>query len=258
MSRPQHDAEYDAGADAWASAPALVYAQFAAAMLEHSPVTVSGAKVLDIGAGTAVACDAALARGARRAVASDISIEMLRRRAPAIPAVVADGGRLPFADGSFDLVLSAFSLTHLPDPAAAVADWRRVAPAALISTFAPGPSHPAKVAIDDVMTRFGYVSPPWYEQLKRELEPLVEDTSSLTALVRSAGYRDVDVTVRTVDTGLRTPAEIVDWRLGMAQLAQFVAGLSPARRAEIHGAAEEAVAGHVPVLVDIQVLSAAG
>ena len=256
MSHSQHEAEYDAGAEAWASTPARVYAQFAAAMLEHSPVAVSGADVIDIGAGTAVACDAALARGARRAVASDISIEMLRHRAPAIPAVVADGGRLPFADGSFDLVLSAFSLTHLPDPAAALAEWRRVAPAALISTFAPGASHPAKVAIDEVMTRFGYVSPPWYEQLKRELEPLVEDTASLTALVRSAGYREVDVTVRTVDTGLRTPAEIVDWRLGMAQLAQFAAGLPPARRAEAHRAAEEAVADQVPMLIDIQVLSA--
>ncbi|MGH3456935.1 class I SAM-dependent methyltransferase, partial [Aeromicrobium sp.] len=188
MSGPELGAEYDAGAEAWASAPALVYARFATAMLEHSPVTVSGADVLDVGAGTAVACDAALARGARRAVASDISMAMLQHRAPVIPAVVADAGRLPFADGSFDLLLSAFSLTHLADPAAALAEWRRVAPAALIATFAPGPSHPTKVAIDAVMTRFGFVSPPWYEQLKSELEPLVEDTSSLTAMLRSAGY----------------------------------------------------------------------
>lgn len=255
MSR--NGAEYDAGADAWAEAPALVYARLATAMLEHPPVPVSGSEVVDIGAGTGVACDAALALGARTAIASDISIEMLRHRAPAIPAVVADGARLPFADGSFDLVLSAFSLTHLPDPAAAVAEWRRVAPAVLIATFAPGPSHPAKVAIDAVMTRFGFVSPPWYEQLKSELAPLVEDTSSLTAMVRSAGYREVGVTVRTVDTGLRTPADIVDWRLGMAQLAQFVDGLPASRRAEARQAAEDAVAELGPVHLDIQVLSAA-
>ena len=249
-------ADYDATADAWAGAPALVYARFATAMLEHSPVQVSGASVLDVGAGTAVACDAALALGAREAVASDISIEMLGHRAPSIPAVVADGRRLPFADRSFDLVISAFSLTHLADPAAALADWRRVAPAALIATFAPGPSHPTKVAIDAVMTRFGFVSPPWYEQLKSELEPLVEDTSSLTAMVRSAGYREIGVTVRTVDTGLRTPADIVAWRLGMAQLAQFVDGLAAPRRAEARRAAEDAVADLVPVHLDIQVLSA--
>ncbi len=256
MSRSHQDAEYDAGAEAWASAPARVYAQFAAAMLEHSPVAVSGTDVLDVGAGTAVACDAALARGARRAVASDISIEMLRHRAPALSAVVADGGRLPFADASFDLVLSAFSLTHLPDPAAALTDWRRVAPAALVSTFAPGPSHPAKVAVDEVMTAFGFVSPAWYERLKSELEPQVEDTASLTSMVRSAGFGEVSVAVHTVDPGLRTPAEIVDWRLGMAQMAEFAAGLSPDRRAEARGAAEEAVAGLGPLLVDIQVLSA--
>ncbi len=254
MSR--FEAEYDAGADAWAEAPALVYARLAAAMLEHPPVPVSGSEVLDIGAGTGVACDAALALGARMAVASDISIEMLRHRAPAIPAVLADAGKLPFADGSFDLVLSAYSLTHLPDPAVALAEWRRVAPAALISTFAPGPSHPTKVAIDEVMTRFGFVPPPWYEQLKSEIEPLVEDASSLTAMLRSAGYREVEVTGRTVDTGLGTPADIVDWRLGMAQLAQFVDGLPEPRRAEARRAAEDAVAELGPVHLDIQVLSA--
>jgi len=249
-------AEYDAGAEAWAGAPALVYARFATAMLEHTPVTVAGADVLDVGAGTAVACDAALALGAGKAVASDISIEMLNHRAPSIPAVVADGGRLPFADGSFDLILSAFSLTHLPDPAGALVEWRRVAPAALIATFAPGPSHPAKVAIDEVMTRLGFVLPPWYEEFKRELEPLVEDTSSLTAMVRSAGYDEIEVTVRAVDTGLRTPAEIVDWRLGIAQMAQFVGGLAAPRRAEARQAAEDAVADLGPVVMDIQVLSA--
>lgn len=253
----QDGAEYDAAADAWAGAPALVYGRFAAAMLEHPPVPVSGADVLDVGAGTAVACDAALALGARKAVASDISIEMLGHRDPSIPAVVADGARLPFAPATFDLVLSGFSLTHLSDPAAALVEWRRVAPAVLVSTFAPGPSHPAKVAIDAAAQRFGYVPPPWYEQLKSELEPLVEDPASLTALVRSAGYQDVTLTQVTVDSGLRSPSEIVAWRWGMAQLAQFFAGLPPDRRDEARRAAEDAVADLGPVLVDIQVLGAA-
>ena len=248
--------EYDAGADAWASTPARVYSRFAAVMLAHSPVPIGGSEVLDVGAGTGVACDAALAQGAGRAVASDISIEMLRHRTTSIPAAVADAGRLPFADRSFDLVLSAFSLTHLPDPAAALTEWRRVAPAALLSTFAPGPTHPAKAAVDAVMTEFGFVPPQWYEELKRKLEPLVEDTASLTALVHSAGYEDVDVTIRSVDTGLRTPAEVVDWRLGMAQLAQFTAGLPQARREQARRAAEEAVADQLPLLVDVQVLGA--
>ena len=253
----QGGAEYDAAADAWAGAPALVYGRFATEMLAHSPVPVSGADVLDVGAGTAVACEAALARGARHAVASDISIAMLGHRAQTIPAVVADGARLPFGTGAFDLVVSGFSLTHLRDPAAALVEWRRVAPAVLISTFAPGPAHPAKVAIDEAAERFGYVPPPWYEQLKSELEPLVEDPESLRSIVSSAGYRDVTLTPVTVDSGLSTPSEIVAWRWGMAQLAQFFDGLPPARRDEARRAAEEAVADLGPVLVDIQVLGAA-
>ena len=256
MSRPGFEAEYDAGAEAWAGTPARVYSRFAAAMLEHPPIPVAGADILDVGAGTGVACDAALAAGARLAVASDISIEMLTHRTPTIPAAGADAVRLPFADGTFDLVVAAFSLTHLHDPAAGLAEWHRVAPAALIGTFAPGPPHPTKTAVDAVMTEFGFVPPAWYEELKREFEPLVEDTTALTDLVGAAGYGEVDVTIRSVDTGLSTAAEVVDWRLGMAQLAQFVDGLPPERRAEARRVAEEAVADHLPVLVGVQVLGA--
>ena len=248
---------YDAGADAWADNAAPVYGRFAAAMLEHSPVPLPGAAVLDVGAGTAVASDAALALGARRAVATDIAEQMLRRRHPPTLAAVADAARMPFGDDTFDLVVGSFCLGHLPDPGAALIEWRRVGSATLASAFAPGPSHPAKAAVDAAMERFGFVPPPWYERLKNETEPVVEDTATFEALAAAAGHRNVSITQLTVDTGLRTPAEIVAWRLSMAQLAPFVANLPPAKREEARQAAEEAVAGLGPVLVDIQVLSAA-
>jgi hypothetical protein len=111
--------------------------------------------------------------------------------------------------------------------------------------------------VAEAAERFGYVSQPWYERLKNELEPQVEDPERLTSLAASAGHRKVDVIQVTVDTGLRTPAEIVTWRWGMANLAPFVAELSPDRRAEARRAAEEAVADIGPVLVDILVLGAA-
>ena len=247
---------YDAAADAWADSAAPVYARFAEAMVEHSPVPLTDATVLDVGAGTAVACDAALAAGARRAVATDIAEQMLRRRQPPTQAVVADAARLPFGDDRFDLVMGGFCLGHLPDPGAALAEWRRVGSATLATAFAPGPSHPAKVAVDAAMERFGYVPPPWYEHLKNDIEPVVEDTATFEALAVAAGHGNVSIIQLTVDTGLRTPAEIVAWRLSMAQLAPFVASLPPGRREEARQAAEEAVAGLVPVLVDIQVLSA--
>ena len=248
--------EYDAAADGWAGGPAAVYGHFAVAMLEHSPVPLSGAVVLDVGAGTAVACDAALTVGARQAVATDVSEQMLRRRTPPTLAVVADAARMPFGDGTFDLVMGGFCLGHLPDPGAALAEWRRVGPATVATAFAAGPAHPAKTAVDEAAERFGFVSPPWYEQLKNEREPQVEDPDLLASLARSAGYREVAVAQLTVDAGVRTPGEIVSWRWGMAHLAPFVDGLSEPRRDEARRDAEDAVTGIGPVLVDIQVLSA--
>jgi hypothetical protein len=108
------------------------------------------------------------------------------------------------------------------------------------------------------MERFGFVSPPWYERLKHDLEPQVEGADLLTSLARSAGFQQITVTQLTVDTGVRTPEEIVRWRWGMAHLAPFVSGLAPSRRDEARHAAEQAVAGLAPVLVDILVLGAAG
>ncbi len=249
--------DYDDAAEAWADGPASVYGKLSAAMLEHAPVPVAGADVLDVGAGTAVACDAALANGARRAVATDLAEQMLRRRSSSVPAVVADAVRLPFGDHTFDLVMGGFCLGHLPDPGAALTEWRRVGGATVATAFASGPAHPAKTAVDATMERFGFESPPWYERLKNELEPQVEDPQLLMDLASSAGFQDVAVTQLTVDTGVRTPADIVRWRWGMAHLAPFVAGLPAPRRDEARRSAEEAVTGLAPVLVDIQVLSAA-
>ena len=249
--------DYDVAARAWADGPAAVYARFATAMLEHSPVPLAGAAVLDVGAGTAVASDAALAAGASLAVATDVAEQMLRRRTPPTSAVLADAARMPFGDDTFDLVMGAFCLGHLPDPGAALTEWRRVGPATLATAFVSGPAHPAKTAVDEAAERFGFVSPPWYEQLKNEREPQVEDPDLLASLASSAGYREVEVTQLTVDAGVRTSAEIVSWRWGMAHLAPFVDGLPAPRRAEARRAAEAAVAGLAPVHVDIQVLSAA-
>ena len=181
---------------------------------------------------------------------------MLRRRTPSTPAVLADAARLPFGDNRFDLVMGGFCLGHLPDPGAALTEWRRVGAAMVATAFVSGPPHPVKTAVDEAAARFGYVSPPWYERLKNELEPQVEDPELLASLARSAGYREIAVTRLTVDTGLRTPAEIVSWRWGMAHLAQFVDGLAAPRLAEARRAAEHAVAEFGPIHIDIQVLSA--
>ncbi len=49
-----------------------------------------------------------------------------RRRAPGVPLVVALAEGLPFKDGSFDTVVSSLVLCSVQDPAAALAEARRV------------------------------------------------------------------------------------------------------------------------------------
>lgn len=247
---------YDASAVSWRRGPEAVYARFADALLESTPVPLAGATVLDVGAGTAVAARAALARGAARAVASDLSAGMLAARPPVVAAVLADGVALPFREGTFDLVTAAFCLGHMPDPAAAMAEIRRVGGAVVASSFAPGPGHPVKAAVDEAFERVGFDVPDWYRRQKDLLEPRVDDPDGLRALATGAGYRTVEVHALQVDTGLDSPAAVVDWRLGMAHLAPFVAGLPAADLARARAAAERAVAPLLPVVVGVLALSA--
>jgi ubiquinone/menaquinone biosynthesis C-methylase UbiE len=245
---------YDSAAEAWAAGPAYVYARLGEALLDHSPVPLAGAAVLDVGAGTAVVAEAALRRGARRAVASDVSREMLGRRPPGIPAVLADAARLPFPDGSFEVVAAGFCLSHLDDPAAALDEWRRVAGAVVASAFAPGPPHPAKVAVDAAMERLGFVAPRWYARMKEASES-IEDPTALESLLRAAGLAAVRMDERTVDAGLDSPEDVVRWRFGMAHLAPWVAGLSEQRRQEATEAARRAVADLGPPSIDVLLVS---
>ena len=72
-------AGYDAAAQDWANGPGPMYAQLARVLVAAAPVPLAGRLVLDLGAGAGVAGRAALAGGARRVVAVDLSEGMLRR-----------------------------------------------------------------------------------------------------------------------------------------------------------------------------------
>jgi ubiquinone/menaquinone biosynthesis C-methylase UbiE len=256
MTIPDVGDAYDRAADAWKRGPESVYARLADAMLSIAPVEVQGARVLDVGAGTAVAARAALTRGAGAVVASDIATRMLRYRGPGVLAVAADAARLPFADESFDLATAGFCLGHLPDPARALAEIRRVSPGVVASAFPGEWSHPAKSTIDRVMVEEGFRMPRWYEHLKEQTEPAVADADALRSLGRAAGFSSVDVEHIEVDSGLESPEAIVEWRWGMAHLAAFVASLTDGQRVRARARAEEAVAGMVPVVIPMLVLSA--
>jgi SAM-dependent methyltransferase len=239
-------AGYEAAADDWDAGPGPIYEPLARALVAAAPVPLTGRVILDLGAGTGAAGRAALAAGARQVVAADLSIAMLRRhalKAPGAPAcypVAADAAALPFRDASFDLVLAAFCLNHLPHLAPALANLHRVSSALAASTFAPGWTHPAKDAVDETARSFGYHPPPWYTTLAPGTR--AGDPDELTAAAATAGFTRVQTTVITVAVPLITPADLAAWRLGLAHYAPFLRTLDAQRRAEVQRAAEQAVA----------------
>ena len=264
-------AAYDTAARLWAEGPEPVYASLARALLTRAlpartlpartlparmGTGLAGGRVLDLGAGTGVAGRAALAAGARLVVSADSALGMLRHCPARLHPMAADATALPFHDGCFDLVLAAFCLGHLDRPVAGLREARRVAAALAASSFAAGWNHPAKAAVDEVLGAFGYRPPSWYVTFKRDTEPWASDPAALGRDTAAAGYTDIRLRTITVDTGLSRPAELAAWRLGMAHVAPFVSSMTAARRAELRHAAQAAVTGTGPLVVDMLVLTA--
>ena len=87
-----------------------------------------GEKLLDLAAGTGTSTEP-FTDGGVLAVPCDFSLGMLRvgrQRRPDMPFVAGDATRLPFADGAFDAVTISFGLRNVGDPAAGLAEMRRV------------------------------------------------------------------------------------------------------------------------------------
>ncbi len=100
------------------------FAQWAPLLCQAAGVA-PGHRVLDVGCGTGIVTRTAADRVAPdgRAVGVDLNDAMLsvaRRVRPDIEFRQADAARLPFADESFDAVLSQMALMFFPDRAAAV------------------------------------------------------------------------------------------------------------------------------------------
>jgi len=221
-------AAYSATGAAWVRGPALVYDRLAEHLVDACPVPLEGRIVLDVGAGTGAASRAAARRGAR-VVAVDAAIGMLLADAGArSPSAAADALALPFPDGTFDAVVAAFSLNHLHDPAAGLAEAARAARAGgavVAGSYAVDDGHPAREAVDSAARALGWHPPPWYRSVREETVPRLATVERAAAAARGAGLVDVradNLRVAYPDLG---PADLVAWRLGMAHLAPFVASL---------------------------------
>lgn len=221
-------AAYSATGAAWGRGPGRVYDRLAERLVDACPVPLAGGITLDLGAGTGAASRAAAGRGAR-VVAVDAALGMLLAGAGTRPpSAAADALALPFPEGTFDAVIAAFSLNHLHDPAAGLAEAARVTRtggAVVAGSYALDDSHPARDAVDAAARALGWRPPPWYRSVREETVPLLATVDRAAAAARGAGLVDVraaNVRVGYPDLG---PADLVAWRLGMAHLAPFVASL---------------------------------
>lgn len=87
------------------------------------------ARILELGAGGGFLATTLAERGFERLTLSDLTataLAALRTNAPEALLVGADAERLPFADGTFDVVVSSDVIEHLPDVEAHVAEVARV------------------------------------------------------------------------------------------------------------------------------------
>lgn len=241
---------------AWRAGPHRVYEQLATAALD-TLIPVTGLTTVDAGAGTGAMAGALAARGAR-VVCIDRSLAMLSQ-APQ-PRLVGDLRALPLADGRMDLATASFVLSHMDDPLGALAELARVTrPGGRVAAtaFPTGDRHPVKEAVTEVLSEAGYRPPDWYQRLKESGEARVGDPRALAGLGRDAGLRNVRLHQLEVSLCGLDVATVVAWRLGMAQVAPFLAQLPAAGRNEL-GARVRAAVSAVGLAVPLRMLVLTG
>ena len=243
---------YSAAGEAWRDGPTRIYDVMAREQLASAQVSLTGAAVLDLGAGTGAASRAAADAGAGFVCAVDVAAGMLLvDRDVRPPAVIGDALELPFADGAFDTVVAAFSLNHVDDPVAALGEAARVTRGGgwvLSSSYAIDDSHLVKGIVDEVAAGWGWNSGEWYRWLHAQTTPRRATVERVGEAAAAAGLTEVVVEPRSVAFPDLAPAEMVRWRLGMPQLAGFLAGLEPDSQRTLEEEAIAALGSDPPVL----------
>ncbi|MDQ3165939.1 MAG: class I SAM-dependent methyltransferase [Actinomycetota bacterium] len=235
---------YAGAAEGWATGARRVYEPLAADLVARAPHALAGRLVLDAGAGTGFG-SASLAAVGARTVAMDRSADMLSwERASRPPSVVGDVVELPFADGVVDDVLAGFVLNHLADPVAGLGELARVTRprgALLASVFSNDSHSAARDRVDAAACSHGFGVPDWYVELKATATDLLGTAADVADAASASGWAAVDVVENSVDVGVRTPADLVDYRLGQAQFSDWLASLSAERRRSVRQSLIETV-----------------
>jgi ubiquinone/menaquinone biosynthesis C-methylase UbiE len=234
-------AAYSQGGEAWQAGPGRIYDVLSEHLVAHSPVDLAGRRVLDLGAGTGAATRALLRRGACP-IAVDVAEGMLRTGAAnRPPATLGDALALPLRTGAVDGVVAAYSLNHLLDPVMALREAARVTTPGgpiLAAAYASDDRHPVKSAVDHAAAEAGFQGVGWYDRMRADAVPRLASTERAESALQQANLSGHAVHERISFPELG-PRELVDWRVGTAQLAPFVATLAvPARERLVRRALE--------------------
>ena len=150
----------------------------------------------------------------------------------------ASAEQLPFPDDAFDAALAQLVVHFMSDPAAGVAEMRRVT----------RPDGVVAACVWDHAGGHGPLSPLW--DAAKQLDPRVHDESRLAGstegdlarLFESAGLREVEETALSVS--LEHPSFEEWWEpftLGVGPAGAYVAGLDSERRAQLVELCREAL-----------------
>lgn len=204
----------------------------------------AGTRILDVGCGTGAMAVAAVERWPSLAVdavdASEGMLAIARGELEAWPRPVRDrvryahgyADRLPFADGTFDVVLSAFVLQLVPSRPRALREMRRVlrpgGRLAYVRWLAGGPPLGADAAYQETLVAAG-IEP-------RDPDgdhPDLVSPDAATAQLRRAGFRGVTARADRLEHAF-TPEGFVGFITRFDDEDLF-ATMEPTARAELEG-----------------------
>lgn len=194
-----------------------------------------GEHVLDVACGTGI-----VARHAARRVAPggevtgvDVNAPMLavaRRLATGPGAPVrweqAPADDLPFPDASFDAVLCQQGLQFFPDPAAALAEMRRVARLGArvgVSTWRSIEHQPGYLLLAETVTR--HLGVPAGEVIRSPYG--VGTPQQLRLLFTHAGFEDIHLRIRVWTIRFASAEELLRAETSSSPLGDIVAALDP-------------------------------
>jgi SAM-dependent methyltransferase len=194
----------------------------------------AGQRVLDVGCGPGALTEELVDRLGPESVSavdpSEPFVAAARERQPEVDVRRASAEQLPFRDGAFDAALAQLVVHFMSDPAAGVAEMKRV-------TREGGM---VAACVWDHGGGHGPLSVYW--RAARELEPDIEDESALVGthegdlrrLFAAAGLGQVEETALTVSVAHPT---FDDWwepyTLGVGPAGAHVDRLDPERREEL-------------------------